>query len=75
MRIISQSGRTDLNYDNCAIVADGNYIEARTTSQTYLMAKYSSEEKAEKVMKILHELFASGCKCVQFPKDEDVEVV
>ena len=74
MRIISQSGRTDLNYDNCAIVADGNYIEARTTSQTYLMAKYSSEEKTEKVMDFLYKCYFDGCKYVLFPKDKDVEV-
>lgn len=75
MRIISQSGRTDLNYDNCAIVADGNYIEARTTSQTYLMAKYSSEEKTEKVMEELWKCYVNGEDCILFPKDEEVGVV
>ena len=75
MRIISQSRRTDLNYDNCAIVADGNYIEARTTSQTYLMAKYSSEEKVEKVMYELRKRYVDGHECILFPPDEDVEVV
>lgn len=74
MRIVSQSGNTDLNYDKCDITITDGFIEARTHIQEYLMAKYSSEAKAKKVMKILHDLYASGCKSVQFPKNEDVEV-
>ena len=60
MRIISQNGNTDLNYDNCVIVIDENIIEARVGDEIYNLAMYSSEETAKQVFKRLHNRYLSS---------------
>ena len=72
MRIISQSGRTDLNYDKCAIVVEDNYIEARTTSQTYLMAKYSGYGVAEMMATKMLMAYKNNASYFQFPSKMEV---
>jgi hypothetical protein len=60
MRIISQNGNTDLNYDNCVVVVDENIIEARVGDEIYNLAMYSSEETAKQVFKRLHNRYLSS---------------
>lgn len=59
MRIISQNGRYDAPYEQCVMSAKGGLISAEipsTNSSTcsFLMAEYSSPEKVQKVMEMLH---------------------
>lgn len=60
MRIISQSGTNDMPYETTilAIANSGTCIMAITPNgQQMLMAQYSTQEKAEKAMKKLHEAY------------------
>lgn len=59
MRIISQNGRYDAPYEQCIISIKGGLITAEipsTNSSTcsFLMGEYSSPEKVQKVMDMLH---------------------
>lgn len=60
MRIISQNGKTDLNYDMCTVVITENVIEARVGDKTYNLAMYSSEESAKRVLKRVHNRYLSS---------------
>ena len=60
MRIISQNG-CDYPYESIAISYGDGIIYARPISnmdKRYLIAKYSTQEKAEKAMRMLHKLYA-----------------
>lgn len=54
MRLISQDGTVDVPYEFTSLVADGEYIKAITNGKKCVMGTYSSEEKSDKVMKMLH---------------------
>ena len=59
MRIISQNG-CDYPYESIAISYGDGIIYARPISnmdKRYLIAKYSTQEKAEKAMQKLHECY------------------
>ena len=59
MRIISQNG-CDYPYESIAISYGDGIIYARPVSnmdKRYLIAQYSTQEKAEKVMQKLHECY------------------
>lgn len=59
MRIISQNGIYDLPYDKCLIWADENEIMACPIGEPYFtMAIYSTQEKIEKAMQLLHEAYS-----------------
>lgn len=63
MRIISQNGLIDIPYDNTAFVItnEGFGIFAYTPhGQKYLMANYSTTEKAQEAMKKLHEIYTGS---------------
>ena len=72
MRIISQSGNADLNYDNCAIVINDNHIEARTTTHTYLMGRYSGCGVAEMMATKMLMAYKDDCAYFQFPSEPGV---
>lgn len=60
MRIIDQNG-CDYPYESIAISSGDGIIYARPISnmdKRYLLARYSTEEKAEKAMQKLHEAYA-----------------
>lgn len=60
MRIISQDGNFDLPYDKCFIWINNGEIMVQTISEPdsdYMFANYSTLEKAEKAMQILHEAY------------------
>ncbi len=71
MRIISQGGRSDLPYEEIAVCIACEDIIARYNDKEYLMARYSTMEKAQKAMEMLHEAYACE-RYFQFPSDEDV---
>ena len=58
MRIISQNGRFDLNYDQIILETHGGRILAHDTVGTaFPIAKYSTPEKAAEEMERLHGLY------------------
>ena len=62
MRIIDQDG-CDYPYESIAISYGDGIIYARPISnmdKRYFLAKYSTQEKAEKVMQMLHEAYTGA---------------
>ena len=62
MRIISQNG-CDYSYESIAISHGDGIIYARPISnmdKRYFLAKYSTQEKAEKAMQMLHEAYTGA---------------
>ena len=53
VRVISQGGHADLPYEEIAICMASEDIIARHNDKEYLMARYSTMEKAEKAMEML----------------------
>ena len=97
MRLISQGGMIDVPYEQAIIEYEAcerngedvfYIIFAKTTRNTFSIAKYSTEAKALKVMEMLREEYLQYCtarsneywfafnnpKVFQFPKDDEVEV-
>lgn len=80
MRIISQDGNYDLNYDNVCIsvTSDGDNRTVfcfGATSQPFPLARYSSQEKLDEVMEMLHDAycqnqFSSRIVKVHLPTEE-----
>ena len=73
MRVISQDG-CDYPYESIVISHGDGIISARMISnveERYFLAKYSSEEKAEKAMQKLHECYTGAIllRNVGFPDD------
>ena len=62
MRVISQNG-CDYPYESIAISYGDGIIYARPISnmdKRYLLARYSTQEKAEKAMQLLHEAYTGA---------------
>ena len=57
MRIISQGGHADLPYEEIALCMACEDIIARHNDKEYLMARYSTMEKAQKAMEMLHKAY------------------
>lgn len=60
MRIISQNGIYDLPYDKCFVWLNKNNIMASPIGEPdsdYTMAIYSTPQKAERVMQLLHQAY------------------
>lgn len=90
MRIISQEGKIDVPYEMTAIHLLGGSVLMNMVGDTgkgSVIATYSTSEKAEKAMEMLHndyydhvaeKTYHEGAyyihPCFRFPKDEDVEV-
>ncbi len=89
MRIISQSGRFDIPYENAVVYLEYESVIAKVGDERYAMGKYSTEEKAFKAMEMLREVFLKFStatnrdnfyeffnepKVYQFPQDEEIEV-
>ena len=55
MRIISQGGHADLPYEEIALCIASEDIIATHNDKEYLMARYSTMDKAEKAMEMLRE--------------------
>lgn len=61
MRIISQDGKFDLPYESCVIWIDNkagiNVSPIGEPDSNYTFGVYSTPEKAEKAMQLLHEAY------------------
>lgn len=61
MRLISQTGDIDIPYENTVLSVAGNLIFAYVPivgEKGTIIASYSTKEKAEKAMKVLHNVYA-----------------
>lgn len=61
MRLISQDGKFDVPYEIAALSRTGNIIRAYVPivgEKGIIMARYSTNEKAQKAMKALHKVYA-----------------
>lgn len=79
MLIRSQRKTLLLNYSNSAIIdtmeIDRGYIVACLNfKDTYMLGKYSQEEKVIKVLDMIQEAYANGHIDFQMPADSEVEV-
>lgn len=84
MRLISQDGKGDMPYEGFVFGCHGGTIIASKdvlTSEKPVVARYSSEEKAIKVMQLIQNQYLDFCcnyhaqsGVFRFPKDEEVEV-
>lgn len=89
MRIISQDGTFDIPYEHVIIqrfrceiyFMNKNLTGVEHLCSDMVIAKYSTDEKAEKVMEMLREQYKKyvGVSvniygCFQFPKDDEIEV-
>lgn len=88
MRLISQDGMIDVNYDNGSLVVGvGKYEECISAIITYYdyscqkgtkLAEYRSRAKALKVMEMLRNAYSRFTNTYnivfKFPADEEVEV-
>ena len=90
MRIISQDGKINLPYEMTALLVSDNYVQAvfagGIQQSPYMMAVYESQEKCQKVMEMMNEVY-TGCYTdenikftkmgetnivFRFPKDDEV---
>lgn len=75
MRVISQNG-VDFPYESIVVSRDNEAIGARLVSnmdKKYFLARYSSNEKSEKAMQMLHDTYTGGIwlmKNVETPESE-----
>ena len=67
MRIISQGGNADLPYEEIALCMACEDIIARHNDKEYLMASYSTMDKAKKAMEMLRTAYT-----VRFVTNADV---
>jgi hypothetical protein len=75
MRLISQNGKVDVNYEKCVLLAGEKYIEAKCgDDKYYMLATYSKCEDVDKAMERLHHKYelCSGKGVFKFPTDSEV---
>ena len=78
MRIISQDGKRDFNYENIDLEifehpSGKTLIFCNTMAFTGIkLAQYSSKEKAEKAMNQLHMYCINECLIWQFPREDEI---
>lgn len=78
MRLINQTGDIDVPYESSAIArADGLIVaySVNYDSNKIVMGMYSTEEKAKKAMKRLHNIYAEFTIAnivFRFPEDDEV---
>lgn len=77
MRLISQTGDIDVPYEITSLSRTGNIIRAYVQMISVVMACYSTEEKAKKVMEMLHRAYHEAVthdnvSAFRFPEDDEV---
>ena len=80
MRLISQNGEIDVPYEIASLSRTGNIIRAYVPivgEKGTVMACYSTDEKAKKVMEMLHRAYHDAVthdnvSAFRFPKDDEV---
>lgn len=76
MRLISQNGEFDVPYEITSLSRAGNIIRAYVPmvgEKGTVMATYSTDEKAEKAMKMLHNTYTGVFFAQNIEIPEDVE--
>jgi hypothetical protein len=76
MRLISQIGEFDVPYEIAALSRTGNIIRAYVPivgEKGTVMARYSTNEKAKKVMEMLHNAYTGAFFAQNIEVSEDVE--
>lgn len=76
MRLISQNGEFDVPYEITSLSRAGNIIRAYVPmvgEKGTVMATYSTDEKAEKAMKMLHNTYTGVFFAQNVDVPEDVE--
>lgn len=76
MRLISQNGEFDVPYEIASLSRTGNIIRAYVPmvgEKGTIMARYSTEEKAEKVMEMLHNTYTGAFFAQNIEITEDIE--
>lgn len=74
MRIISQTG-DDIPYERCVLTIFGEFVYAAhiyNLENKFVVASYSTQEKAEKAMRLLHEAYTGApliIKNIEVPED------
>lgn len=62
MRVISQTGE-DIPYERCVLTIFGEFVYAApiyNLGDKFVVASYSTQDKAEKAMKMLHEAYTGA---------------
>ena len=78
MRLVSQNGEFDVPYEIAALSRIGNIIIAYVPivgEKGTIMARYSTEEKAKKVMEVICNVYPEFEKAnivFRFPKDDEI---
>lgn len=80
MRLISQNGEFDVPYEITSLSRTGNIIRAYVPmvgEKGTVMARYSTDEKAEKVMEMLYcgyhdAVTHDNVSAFRFPEDDEV---
>lgn len=73
MRIISQSGRSDIPYEKAVVYLEYESVIAKVGDERYAMGDYSTEEKAFKAMKMLIDTY-TGMPIVMQNVDVSLDV-
>lgn len=79
MRIISQNG-DDIPYERCALTILGEFVYAApiyNLENKFVVAGYSTPEKAEKAMQMLHEAYTGAplfIKNLEVPENFDEQL-
>lgn len=70
MRIISQNGTLDVNYDNCTFKIKSNCVTAQILNgKDYIMGKYDTLKRAIEVMIDIRSSFQVNCKVFKMPTE------
>lgn len=77
MRLISQTGDIDVPYETTSLSRTKNIIRAYVQMISVVMACYSTDEKAKKVMEMLHRAYheavtPDNVSTFRFPKEDEV---
>lgn len=76
MRLVSQNGEFDVPYENAVLSRTGNIIRVYVPivgEKGTVMAHYSTEEKAEKAMEMLHNAYTGALFAQNIEITEDIE--
>ena len=76
MRLISQNGEFDVPYEIAVLSRTGNIIRVYVPivgEKGTIMATYSTEEKAKKVMEMLHNTYTGAFFAQNIEVPEDIE--
>lgn len=75
MRIISQNGNADFPYESVVVAHADNRVVIKHDGKDYIVAEYSSGEKAYKAMEMLREAYVGKLICQNIDMTKDVEEI